>query len=55
MCDFLSEAPASPEEAILQQEKREEAIRNGTYQPSVLTVYAFDGKTVLDTLTKGDF
>lgn len=53
LCDFLGEDPASPEEAMIQQEKREEAIRNGTYQPSVLKVYASDGKTVLDTLTKG--
>lgn len=51
--DVLGEAPASPEEAVRQQEARIQAEKDGTAEPRVLTVYAADGKTPLDTLTCG--
>lgn len=52
--EMLGEDPSCPEEAIRMQEEKEKAKANGTYVPEVRTVYAADGKTVIDTFTVGD-
>lgn len=53
LADMLGEDPASPQEAIRQQEARQQAIRDGTYHPRVIPVYDADGKTQVDTMTCG--
>ena len=42
-------AAKNPEEAVAQME----AMKNGTYEPTVIDVYESDGVTVIDTLTAG--
>ena len=46
--EFFEIQPKSPEEAGIIIE----APHNGTFIPRVLTVYASDGRTAIDTLTE---